>query len=267
MNFQEIAASASPEVQMNENFETIDFASVYGKRQPVTTGLVWGYYGGRWGGSSVAESTFTLTDNATTYVVAHRATGATSAATSTTNWDKTDAYARVYKLTTLSGVVTAVEDHRAGQYGVHGARAPHVNTTPVGNVGAGEDDLMTYSVPADSLNVAKRGLRITVWGTTANNANAKTLKLYFGSAVILTNSLTASIAGVWRMVAEVISKGTDSQEAIAQLVTTGTAGVALNDVEVSTPTQDDGAAITIKCTGDATTTDDIIQRGLLIESF
>jgi hypothetical protein len=33
---------------------------VYGKRQPVTTGLTWGYYGGRWGGFSVADGTLTL---------------------------------------------------------------------------------------------------------------------------------------------------------------------------------------------------------------
>lgn len=267
MNLQTVNASASPEVQMNENFETLDFAAVYGKRQPVTSGLTWGYYGGRWGGSSVAQGTFTLADNADTYIVAHRATGATSASTSSANWDKPDAYARVYKLTTLSGVVTVVEDHRAGQYGVHGARAPSVNTTPVGNVGAGEDDLMSYVLPADSLNVAKRGVRITAWGTTANNASAKTLKLYFGSAVILTNSLTISIAGVWRLVAEVISTGTDAQEAVAQLVTTGTAGAAVNDVENSQPTQDDGANITIKCTGDATSNNDVVQRGLLVETF
>jgi hypothetical protein len=176
----------------------------------------------------------------------------------------------VYKITTVSGVVTAVEDHRAGQYGVHGPRAPHVNVTPVGNVGGGEDDLMSYVLPADSLNVAKRGLRITAWGSFANTLDTKTLRLYFGSVVILETNFDILTAGVWRVSAEVISKGVDSQEAVAQLLTTlgsGSPPIALNDLELSSPTQDDGSAITIKCTGAATTTDDIIQRGLLVESF
>jgi hypothetical protein len=120
MNFQTINASASPEVQENENWETIDYASVYGKRQPVTTGLTWGYYGGRWGGFAVTASTFTLTDDSANYIVAKRADGVTSCAATSTNWDDTAAYARVYKLTTASGVVTATEDHRAGPYGVFG---------------------------------------------------------------------------------------------------------------------------------------------------
>lgn len=117
---QDIDASASPEVQINENFETIDYAAVYGKRQPVTTGLTWGYYGGRWGGYSVADGTVTLTNAATNYLVANRSSGAVSVSTATTNWNDTANYARIYKITTAGSVVTAVEDHRAGLYGAHG---------------------------------------------------------------------------------------------------------------------------------------------------
>jgi hypothetical protein len=120
MNFQDIDASASPEVQVNENFETIDYSSVYGKRQPVTTGLTWGYYGGRWGGNAITESTLSLTNAATNYIVVARSTGVISVSTSATNWNDTANYACVYKLTTAGSVVTATEDHRAGPYGVHG---------------------------------------------------------------------------------------------------------------------------------------------------
>jgi hypothetical protein len=120
MNFEDINASASPEVQMNGNFLTIEYSSVYGKRRPVTTGLTWGYYGGRWGGFAVAEGTLALTNTATNYVVVLRSSGAISVSTSSTNWDATSTYARVYKLTTAGGVVTAEEDHRAGASGIHG---------------------------------------------------------------------------------------------------------------------------------------------------
>lgn len=133
MNFQELTGSeASPQVPINENFETIEHASVYGKRQPDTTALTWAYYGGRWSGYSVAEGTLTLTDAATNYVVVLRSTGAISVSTTSTNWDATTTYARVYKITTSGGVVTATEDHRAGLYGVHGSSTPATATGTAG---------------------------------------------------------------------------------------------------------------------------------------
>lgn len=140
-----------------------------------------------------------------------------------------------------------------------------INNTAVGNVGAGEDDLITYVMPASTLTAAKKGVRVTAWGTTANNANAKTIKAYFGSQVVLTNALTVSIAGVWRMESEVYSTGTEAQDWVSQLVTTGTAGVALNDIELGTATQDDGATITIKLTGTAVDNNDIVQEGMMVE--
>jgi hypothetical protein len=112
--------SANSEVRVNENFEAIEHQSVYGKRHAVTTGLTWGYYGGRWGGFSIADGTLTLTNAATNRVVVLRSTGAISTSTATTNWNNTGEYARVYQITTAGSVVTAVEDHRAGPVGVHG---------------------------------------------------------------------------------------------------------------------------------------------------
>jgi hypothetical protein len=163
------------------------------------------------------------------------------------------------------GSTTLTESTEMTMRNTMAVRKATVVTTAVGNITTGEDNLQTASLSAGSLWKAGRGVRITAWGTTANNANAKTLKLYFGTAVILTNSLTVSIAGTWYVEALVFSTGTDAQDYIAKLVTTGTAGVALNDVELGTATQDDAAAITIKCTGDATATNDIVQEGLLVE--
>lgn len=110
-----------PEVPINENFETLGHASVYGKRQPVTTGLTWGYYGGRWGGVVIADGTLTLTPSAVNQIVVHRVTGAISIASGSPNeWDDTTTYARVYQLTTDGSSVTAEADYRAGPFGVHG---------------------------------------------------------------------------------------------------------------------------------------------------
>lgn len=113
------ASQASPEVPINENFETLQHQQVYGKKHPTTTGLTWGYYGGRWGGFSVSDGTLALTGSTTNYVVVLRSSGAISVSTATTNWNSS-LCARVYKITTSSSAVTAVEDHRAGPNGVHG---------------------------------------------------------------------------------------------------------------------------------------------------
>jgi len=118
---QQLSASqASPEVPINENFETLEAIAVYGKKHPTTTGLTWGYYGGRWGGFAVAAGTLILTASNTNYIVVARATGVISVSTSATNWNDTTNYARVYRLTAGALAVTAVEDHRAGPNGVHG---------------------------------------------------------------------------------------------------------------------------------------------------
>lgn len=115
---------ANPELILNENFDTLSAAAVYGKRQEATTGLTFAYYGGRWGGTSVSDGSVTLTDNATNYLVVARGTGVASVSATATNWDDTANYARVYKITTVSALVTATEDHRAGLNGVYGPALP-----------------------------------------------------------------------------------------------------------------------------------------------
>jgi hypothetical protein len=115
------------EVTINEDFEAVSAAGVYGVHRSVTEGLTWGYYGGRWGGFSVADGTLTLTNAADNYIVVLRSTGAISISTSSTNWDNTQLYARVYKITVAGSVVTALEDHRAGPGGVLGPSATTVS--------------------------------------------------------------------------------------------------------------------------------------------
>lgn len=116
-------SQANAEVVFNEAMQTLGHCELFGKRHPATTGLTWAFYGGRWGGTSVSDGTVTLTGSTTNYVVAARSNGAVSTSTGTTSWNNTQAYARLYKITTGTAAVTGVEDHRAGPYGVFW---PHV---------------------------------------------------------------------------------------------------------------------------------------------
>jgi len=113
-------AQANAPVVVNENLGAIGHQGVYAKNYATCSGLTWGYHGGRWGGFAVADGTLSLTNAATNYVVVNKSSGAISVSTSTTNWNDTTVYARVYKITTAGSVVTATEDHRAGPSGVHG---------------------------------------------------------------------------------------------------------------------------------------------------
>src|SRR5258708_901023 len=65
-----------------------------------------------------------------------------------------------------------------------GANPTWVNLTTAQNSGAGETDLHLFTLLASQLNVTKKGLRSTGWGTTAANATAKTMRLKFGAAPV-----------------------------------------------------------------------------------
>lgn len=126
MSFPQITNPAqdnAPEV-LNRILTALDGVSVYAQRQQAHSGLTWGYYGGRWSGFSVSDATLTLANNATNYIVVEISTGAISVSSSNTNWNSTSAYRRVYQVTTVSGAVTAIQDHRAGANGVLGGVPP-----------------------------------------------------------------------------------------------------------------------------------------------
>jgi hypothetical protein len=139
-----------------------------------------------------------------------------------------------------------------------------VNTTTVGNVGAGEDDLITYSLPADSLVVSGRGVRITAWGTTANNANAKTLKVYFGGTALISHSLPNGTLP-WRFEVLVFRTGASAQAYNATFTHNGSS--TQTEVKGGTLAVTETAAITIKTTGEATADNDITSNGLFVEAL
>jgi hypothetical protein len=119
---QNISGSqASPEIPINENFELLSCFQVYGRKSPTTSGLVWGYWGGRWGGFQIVDGTLTLVSSVINYIVVNRSTGVISLnANNPANWDDTTNYARVYKISAAGGSVLNYEDHRVGPGGIFG---------------------------------------------------------------------------------------------------------------------------------------------------
>jgi hypothetical protein len=138
----------------------------------------------------------------------------------------------------------------------------------VGNVGAGEDDLMTFTVLAGMLASSGQSIRVLAWGRTANNANGKTLKAYFGATQVLGGSgavFTVSEAGNWACGFQVVRTGAATQRAVAQAAC-GPAGTQVSVCVggVTTPGETLSNSVLIKFTGTGTANNDIVQDGMII---
>lgn len=110
------SSQSSAEITINELIEAMSAIACFAKRAATTSGLTRGYYGGLYIGNDMPNGTITLTDNATNYVVVLRSTGVVSVSTSSTN-SLDPLYAKLYKLTTVGGIVTVEVDQRLDDNG------------------------------------------------------------------------------------------------------------------------------------------------------
>lgn len=200
---QQVAeAQYFPEVPIDENFQTLEHQAVYGKRHAVTSGLTWGYYGGRWGGFAVTAGTFTLTGSATNYIVVEKATGTPTCLSASTNWDNLTDYSRVYKIaTTASAVDGEPEDHRAGPGGIHYGQG--------GGSGSGGTELrgLTFVSDTASQTDSDPGAGKLRWN---NATQASATVLYIDNSTADTVSLTTFWASLGSSGFLYIQQGDDS---------------------------------------------------------
>jgi hypothetical protein len=111
------------------------------------------------------------------------------------------------------------------------------------------DTLFTYTLPANALNVAGKGLGITAWGKTAANGNNKTINVKLGGTTILTSGVVTSNNLAWYAYCEVIKVASNSQVILATLQI----GTAITVQTVTTATETDTAAIIILVQGQSGT--------------
>lgn len=147
--------------------------------------------------------------------------------------------------------------HSASSFAALGGTS-NVNTTQVGNIGTGEDDLITYSLPANSLPRDGAYIEFETAGTFAANANNKQVKIYFGATVIFATGAQAFNAGAWTAKCTVIRTGATTQKASVQFASSNS--LLTSSAAYTTPAETLSSAVTIKCTGEATANDDIVQQ-------
>lgn len=141
----------------------------------------------------------------------------------------------------------------------------NTDMTALGNVGAAETDLITYTLLANSLDAGNAFLEVEAFGTFASNGNNKQVKLYFGSSVLIDTGSVAANAGSWILHARVIRINSNAQKSITTIISDNS--LIINKSSYVTPTEDLTTNIIIKCTGQGTANNDIIQEGLIIKMF
>lgn len=122
------------------------------------------------------------------------------------------------------------------------------------------EDLMTYTIPANTLRTNQR-VRIAAWGTTAANANSKTVRLHFGGTSI--GGTLPTNATPWHLEGNVFVTGSSTQKydrwGAAQ-------GIAMS-VGNGSLTETDTSTIVVKVTGQNGTASagDITCLGFTVE--
>lgn len=137
-----------------------------------------------------------------------------------------------------------------------------LNTTPVGNVGGGTDDLMSGTLFAGILGLNGDRLHVHAWGTFANNANAKQVLLVLGSTTLLdSGSSVAFVNTPWELRATIIRKTSTSQEVLATFWVNG--ALVANVMTRTAATENLATNLTLKLQAAGTSNDDIQQMAML----
>lgn len=139
----------------------------------------------------------------------------------------------------------------------------NVNTTTVGNIGSGEDDLTTYLVPANTLAVDGDSITFEACGIFSASANNKQLRAYFGTDVIFDSGVLAITAATeWIMTGRIIRTGSATQRVYITLVTDNTTLFTMTNVLATTRTL--SIDNPLKLTGEATNNDEVRQFSMIV---
>ncbi len=133
--------------------------------------------------------------------------------------------------------------------------------TVVGTVGSGVDDLMSYILPANTLDVDGKAIRITAWGDGTGVDSVEVI-FHFGTN---TKLLFANAGTFGWYLSAIVSR---IEAGIQTGITLSGSGSVIFAQDLDTPLEDETADILIKLTGENTenTTDNAVkQQGMTVE--
>jgi hypothetical protein len=130
-----------------------------------------------------------------------------------------------------------------------------VKYSDASNVSTAETDLLSYTLPANTLKNTGDRVVIEALFTTPSNGNSKSLKFYFGGANIDWTSSTIANGATIFMRITIFKTGSNAQRMQIERIT------GYSDFPVySTSTETDTGTIVIKFAGTGTASNDITQR-------
>lgn len=135
------------------------------------------------------------------------------------------------------------------------------NQTTVGNVGSGEDDLMSLALEASFFAVTNRCIRIVAGFTFADTANTKTLKIKLGSSTYTINDVTAAPQDVDAIVDVYLYRPSASHQTLRGSIYMASNAESMPYVAW---TETETGALTLKFTGSATADNDIVQNFMAV---
>lgn len=212
-----VQGSGSQDLQANAAFDATSQAALYGRRASTTTGLTWGYFGGNvtksdGTQSTVTNSTASLTASTTNYITAQKSDGAVYCNTTTTNWNDTANFWRLYSVVVGASSVTSYTDERelGRMTGLCTGLVAPVTKTTAFTLGANENQVIcngtasiTATLPSAAGWVGRKVRVKTIAAYTVISASSNVVPLAGGAA---GTAILAATAGKW---AELVSDGTN----------------------------------------------------------
>lgn len=212
-----VQGSGSQDVQANAVFDAASPATLFGRRSSTTTGLTWGYYGGNvtksdGSQSTIANSTVSLTASTTNYITVLKSDGTVYCNTTTTNWNDTANYWRLYSVVAGSATITSYTDEReiGRMTGLGTGLVAPVTKTTAFTLGANENEVIcngsasiTATLPSAASWVGRKVRIKTIAAYTVISASSNVVPLAGGAA---GTAILAATAGKW---AELVSDGTN----------------------------------------------------------
>lgn len=212
-----IQGSGAQDAQANALYDAASLATLYGRRASTSSGTNFGYYGGNVTKSdgtqtTIANGSLSLSPSSTNYIVAQKSDGVVSASITTTNWNDTANYWRIYSVVVGSATVTSYTDERelGRMTGLGTGLVAPVTKTGNFTLGANENEVIcngsasiTVTLPTASLWVGRRVRIKTIAAYTVVSASSNVAPITSATA---GTAILAATAGKW---AELVSDGTN----------------------------------------------------------
>jgi hypothetical protein len=139
------------------------------------------------------------------------------------------------------------------------------NLSTKGNVGTSSVNLLTYVLAANSLDDNGRSVTIQGFGSFAANGNSKSLKLLFGSSVLLQTPSLAINGGGWNVIAQVFRTNIGTQKIIVN--TSFGSSLLVSGSSYVSASEDLTKDLTIAFSAVGSADNDIIQEGLIVQTI